>query len=157
MMKQQNKQSQTFILSHTMEILAFTTVIIFLIYIIKQIWQRRHGYQAVMDKKEECKTINIANNITTTLNTTGGNMGNSKWKNGKLDQQAIIHPPQKLVAIESYVYNEEDEDKYRITLSYITNEMLKKINILSKNKSTNEGLNRCEDIKEQLLKLDHIN
>ena len=50
-----------------------------------------------MGQKEEGKTINIANNITTTLNTTGGNMGNSKWKNGKtLDQQALIHPPQKL-------------------------------------------------------------
>jgi hypothetical protein len=31
-----------------------------------------------MGQKEEGKTINIANNITTTLNTTGGNMGNSK-------------------------------------------------------------------------------
>ena len=30
------------------------------------------------------KDIYIANYITTTLNTTGGNMGNSKWKNGKL-------------------------------------------------------------------------
>ena len=111
----------------------------------------------VLFKNIPIKDIYIANYITTTLNTTGGNMGNSKWKNGKLDQQAIIHPPQKLVAIESYVYNEEDEDKYRITLSYKTNEILKKINIISKNKSTNEGLNRYEDIKEQLLKLDHIN
>ena len=62
------------------------------------------------------KDIYIANYITTTLNTTGGNMGNSKWKNGKkTDQQAIIHPTQKLDAnthiptwlgaIESYVYN----------------------------------------------------
>ena len=107
---------QTFILSHTMDILALTTVIIILIYILKQIWQGRQGYKAVLDKKEEGKTINIANNITTTLNTAGGNMGNNKWKNGKkLDQQAIIHPPQKLDAnthittwlgaIESYVYN----------------------------------------------------
>jgi hypothetical protein len=49
-----------------------------------------------MDQKEEGKTINIANNITTTLNTTGGTMGNSKCKNGKtLDQQDLIHPPQK--------------------------------------------------------------
>ena len=71
MMKQQTVQTmQTFILSPTMEILALTTVIIILIYIIKQIWQRRQGYQAVMDKKEEGKTINIAYNITTTLNTT---------------------------------------------------------------------------------------
>ena len=54
------------------------------------------------------------------------------------------------------MYNEEDEDKYRIT-SHITNEILKKINFISKNKSTNEGLNRYEDIKEQLLKLDQIN
>jgi hypothetical protein len=49
-----------------------------------------------MGQKEEGKTINITNNIKTTLNTTGGNMGNSKCKNGKTkDQQALIHPTQK--------------------------------------------------------------
>jgi hypothetical protein len=164
------KLTQAFILSHTIEILALTTVIIILTIIIKQIWRGRLGYQTIMDQKEEGKTINIANNITTTLNTTGGNMGNSKCKNGKtLDQQALIHPPQKLdenthiptwlEAIESYVHNEEDEDKYRVTLSYITNEILKKINIISKNKSTSENINRFENLKEQLLKLDenHLN
>jgi hypothetical protein len=71
------KLMQTFILSHTIEILALTTVIILLTIIIKQIWQGRLGFQTIMDKKVEGKTINIANNITTTLNTTGGNMGNS--------------------------------------------------------------------------------
>jgi len=119
---------QAFILSHTIEILALTTVIIILTIIIKQIWKGRLGYQTIMDQKEECKTINIANNITTTLNTTGGNMGNSKCKNGKtLHQQALIHPPQ--------------------------------INIISKNKSTSENINRFENLKEQLLKLDenHLN
>ena len=54
MMKQQTfvQRMQTFILSHTMEILALTKVIIFLIYIFKQIWQGTHGNQAVIDKKE---------------------------------------------------------------------------------------------------------
>jgi hypothetical protein len=117
---------QAFILSHTIEILALTTVIIILVFIIKQIWQGRLGYQTIIGQKEEGKTINIAKNITTTLNTTGRNMGNIKCKNGKtFDQQALIHPPQKLdgnthiptwlEAIESYVHNEEDEDKYRVT------------------------------------------
>jgi hypothetical protein len=74
-----------------------------------------------MGQKEVGKTINIANNFTTTLNTTGVNMGNSKCKNGKtLDQQAFIHLSQKLdghthiptwlEAIESYVHNEEVKD-----------------------------------------------
>jgi hypothetical protein len=48
---------QAFILSHTIEILALTTVIIILIFIIKQIWQRRLGYQTIMGQKEEDKTI----------------------------------------------------------------------------------------------------
>jgi hypothetical protein len=89
-----------------------------------------------MGQKEKGKTINITNNITTTLHTTDGNMGNVKKEK---DQQALIHPLQKLdgnthiptwlEAIESYVHNEEDEDKYGVTLSYITNEILISSNI----------------------------
>ena len=78
MMKQQTNEfvqtMQTFILSHTMEILAFQKVIIFLIYIFKQIWQGRHGYQGVIDKKEEGKTINIANNMVETGEIVNGKM-----------------------------------------------------------------------------------
>jgi len=39
---------QAFLLSHTIEILTLTTVIIILIFIIKQIWQGRLGYQTIM-------------------------------------------------------------------------------------------------------------
>ena len=39
---------QAFIVSHTIEILALTTVIILLTIIIKQIWQGRLGYQTIM-------------------------------------------------------------------------------------------------------------
>ena len=91
------KLMQTFILSHTIEILALTTVIIILTIIIKQIWQGRLGYQTIIGQKEEGKTVIIANNITTALNSTGGKMRNSKFKKAKpIDHQALINPTQNL-------------------------------------------------------------
>jgi hypothetical protein len=88
---------QAFILSHTIEILALTTIIIILIFIVKQIWQGRLGYQTIIGQKEEGKTVIIANNITTALNSTGGKMRNSKFKKAKpIDHQALINPTQNL-------------------------------------------------------------
>ncbi len=48
---------QAFILSHTIEILALTTVIIIFIFIIKQIWQGRLGYQTIMGQKKKAKQL----------------------------------------------------------------------------------------------------
>jgi hypothetical protein len=112
---------------------------------------------------KESKAICITNNITTTTNTSNGDVRDSSSQNNRtIDITSMINPqslehdtdiPTWIETMETYLETCNKENWYKIAISYINHTKIKKINLISISKS--EGINRYEHLKNQLLLLNN--
>jgi hypothetical protein len=158
---------QTFIIAQTVEIIALMVITVTMVYILKKMWEGRPSYNTLFiedQEAKESKAICITNNITTTTNTSNGDVRDSSSQNNRtMDITSMIKQPQSLdnntdiptwiEAMETYLETCNKENWYKIAISYINHTVIKKINLISI--STSEGINRFEHLKNQLLLLNN--
>jgi hypothetical protein len=151
---------QTFIIAHTVEIVTLMVIIVTIVYILKKIYDGRPSYNKLFiedQEVKESKAICITNNITTTTNTSNGDVRDSASQNNRtIDITPMIEQPQSLdhdTDIPKYLETCNKENWYKIAISYINHTIIKKINLISISKS--EGINRYEHLKNQLLLLNN--
>jgi len=158
---------QTFIIAHTVEIVTLMVIIVTIVYILKKMYDGRPSYNTLFiedQEAKESKAICITNNITTTTNTSNGDVRDSASQNNRtIDITSMIKQPQSLdhdtdiptwiETMETYLETCNKENWYKIAISYINHSIIKKINLISINNS--EGTNRYDHLKNQLLLLNN--
>jgi hypothetical protein len=91
---------QTFIIAHTVEIIALMVIIVTMVYILKITWEGRPGYNTLFiedQEAKESKSVGITNNIKTTTTTSNGGIRDSSSQNNRsIDITSMIKQPQSL-------------------------------------------------------------
>ena len=133
-------------------------------------WEGRHGNITLIKQEQETKVtkaICITNYVSTASKAKCGSNRDSpsKINRSPIEITQIINKPEPLHDItdiptwiekmETYLETINKEDWYKITISYIDTIVLKKINLISKSRS--DIIDRYDDLKNQLLKIDKKN